>query len=190
MHSKMRSETRDKIAELATELVQQVGYPSLSYQQISSQLGMKNAAVHYHFPSKEDLGLDVVRRDHEAFTRFRAGLQDKSHTEKLDAFLYNYQQYLENGNRICMIGASASDYKQLPDSIRQEAAAYLSEVTEWFTRLLEAGKADGAFQFKGSAAGKAALITSALAGALQHARLIGNDHYLAVVAQLKLELRP
>ncbi len=181
----MRSETKDRIAELAAELVQQVGYPSLSYQQISSQLGMKNAAVHYHFPSKEDLGLDVVRRDHEAFARF-----DKTYQEKLDAFLNNYQQYLENGNRICMIGASASDYRQLPDSIRQEAAAYLTEVTEWFTRLLEAGKADGVFQFKGSAAGKAAVLASALAGALQHARLIGNDHYLAVVAQLKLELKP
>lgn len=186
----MRSETKDKIAELATELVQQVGYPSLSYQQISSQLGMKNAAVHYHFPSKEDLGLDVVRRDHEFFAKFAVSLQDKSPEEKLDAFLASYQQYLENGNRICMIGASASDYKQLPDSIRQEAAAYLAGVKEWFTSLLAAGKADGVFQFKGSAAGKAALIISALAGALQHARLMGNDHYLAVVAQLKLELKP
>jgi len=185
----MKSETKDKIAELATELVQQVGYPSLSYQQISSQLGMKNAAVHYHFPSKEDLGLDVVRRDHAFFTKFTAGLQHKSHEEKLDAFLGAYQEYLENGNKICVIGASASDYKQLPDAIRQEAAAYLTEVKEWFTRLLEAGKADGAFHFKGSAAGKAAVMTSALAGALQHARLIGNDHYLAVVAQLKLELK-
>ncbi|MCF0074746.1 TetR/AcrR family transcriptional regulator [Dyadobacter sp. CY261] len=186
----MRSETKDKIAELATELVQQVGYPSLSYQQISSQLGMKNAAVHYHFPSKEDLGLDVVRRDHELFTKFTTSLEGQSAEEKLDAFLTSYQQLLENGNRICMIGASASDYKQLPDSIRQEATTYLSEVKDWFTRLLENGKADGVFQYKGSAAGKAALITSALAGALQHARLIGNDHYLAVVAQLKLELKP
>jgi TetR/AcrR family transcriptional regulator, transcriptional repressor for nem operon len=186
----MGSETKDKIAELATELVQQVGYPSLSYQQISSQLGMKNAAVHYHFPSKEDLGLDVVRRDHQAFSKFTASIQDSNPEEKLDAFLSGYQQYLENGNRICMLGASASDYKQLPDSIRQEAAAYLTEVREWFTRMLEGGKADGVFQFKGSAAGKAALMTSALAGALQHARLVGNDHYLAVVAQLKLELKP
>ena len=185
---KARTDTREKIVELGRDLLQTVGYPSLSYQQISSKLGIKNAAVHYHFPGKENLGLDIINHDRESFEKFALAIADRKHWEKLDIFLRNYRTILENGNKICVIGASASDYAELPDQLRQAAAAYLLSVKQWFETLLENGRSEGAFHFKGEAKNKAAVIVSSLAGALQHARLIGNQHYDDVVIQVKLEL--
>jgi len=186
---KARTDTKEKIIELGTDLFQSVGYPSLSYQQISSKLGIKNAAVHYHYPSKEDLGLDIINQEISNFEKFTSTISDLNHWEKLEIFLTNYRKNLENGNKICVIGSSASDYPELPESVQNASAEYFIVFKNWFTELLETGRKAGKFYFKGEPQNKAAFMSSALAGALQHARLIGNQHYDAVVSQLKLELK-
>ena len=186
---KARTDTKEKIVELGRDLIQSVGYPSLSYQQISSKLGIKNAAVHYHFPNKEDLGLDIINTEETNFEKFTVGISEMDHWEKLDAFLKNYGKYLENGNKMCLIGSNASSFAELPESLQQASARYLIAFKAWLTELLETGRNEGVFFFKGEPKNKAALMASALAGALQHARLTGNQHYNDVVTQIKLELR-
>ena len=186
---KARTDTKEKIVELGTDLFQTIGYPSLSYQQISSKLGIKNAAVHYHYPNKEDLGLDIINKELSNLKKFIAATSEMDQWEKLDALLTNYSGYLENGNRICVIGSSASNYAQLPETIQQASADYLMSLKQWFTDLLETGRNEGIFHFNGEPENKASLIVSALAGALQHARLVGNDHYYTVLSQVKLELK-
>lgn len=186
---KARTDTKEKIVELARDLILIGGYPSLSYQQISSRLGIKNAAIHYHYPNKEDLGTEVLRKEIERFDDFIAAVSSLGHWEKLEAFMFNYRKYLENENRICMIGASASDYREIPEQMQSNAAEYFQIVKNWFIELLEKGRSEKAFYFKGEAANKASLITSAMAGGLQHARLIGNDHYDAMITQIKMELQ-
>ena len=53
--------TRGAILDAAEELLQRRGYNAFSYHHIAVQLGIRNAAIHYHFPAKEDLG---SRRKH------------------------------------------------------------------------------------------------------------------------------
>lgn len=185
---KTRTDTKEKIADLATDLILVGGYPSLSYQQISSRLGIKNAAIHYHYPNKEDLGTEVLRKEIERFEDFITAVSGLGHWEKLESFMFSYRKYLENENRICMIGSSASDYREIPEQMQSFAAEYFKIVKNWFTALLESGRREGAFHFKGEAVNKASLISSAMAGGLQHARLAGNDHYDEVITQIKLEL--
>ncbi|WP_159473151.1 TetR/AcrR family transcriptional regulator [Dyadobacter sp. 3J3] len=186
---KARTDTKEKIVELATDLILAGGYPSLSYQQISSQLGIKNAAIHYHYTSKEALGAEVLRREIERFEDFVAAVDGKSHWGKLDAFMLNYRRYLEHENRICMIGSSASNYNEIPEQMQFIAAEYFKIVKNWFTDLLELGRSEKVFYFKGEAVNKASLISSAMAGGLLHARLNGNEHYDSVITQIKLELQ-
>lgn len=186
---KTRTDTKEKIIELATDLILAGGYPSLSYQQISSKLGIKNAAVHYHYPSKEDLGTEVLRKEIERFNDFISEVSGLGHWEKLETYMFNYRKYLENENRICMIGSSASDYNEIPEPMQTITAEYFTIVKNWFTDLMEKGRAEKVFYFRGEAANKAALISSAMAGGLQHARLVGNNYYDALVTQIKLELK-
>ncbi len=48
--------TRERILELGENFIRTKGYNAFSYQDISSELGVKNAAIHYYFPSKENFG--------------------------------------------------------------------------------------------------------------------------------------
>lgn len=186
---KARTDTREKIIELGTDLVKSIGYPSLSYQQISSQLGIKNAAIHYHYPSKEDLGRDIVRNEITHFQKLITSVSDLGSWEKLNVFLENYRLHLDGGNKICMIGAGASDFQELPKSVQEVSTEYLFLVKNWFVDLLETGRVAGVFHFKGESVNKASVMVSALAGALQQARLIGNEHYDIVVSQLREDLK-
>lgn len=187
---KARTETKEKIIALGTDLVKSVGYPSLSYQQISSQLGIKNAAVHYHYPSKENLGLEILISACDSFNGFITYITDLSPWEKLELFFENYRKSLESDHQICLIGASASDYHQIPESMQAAAKDYMVLVKNWFIDLLETGRKEGHFVFKGEPVNKASLMIAAMAGGLQQARLIGDDHYDGIINQIRTELRP
>ena len=67
-----RSETAEQILDLAETLIQTRGYSAFSYQDIADSLGIRKASIHYHFPSKSDLGVAVVDRYMSPFRR-RAG---------------------------------------------------------------------------------------------------------------------
>ena len=49
---KATRDTREQIVDTALQLLMQRGVNGFSYRDISEPLGIKNAAVHYHFPSK------------------------------------------------------------------------------------------------------------------------------------------
>ncbi|HEU4554463.1 MAG TPA: TetR/AcrR family transcriptional regulator, partial [Chitinophaga sp.] len=59
----MADNTREKIIELADHLIRTKGFNAFSYADISAPLAIKNAAVHYHFPTKADLGISVIERE-------------------------------------------------------------------------------------------------------------------------------
>ena len=60
MVMKQGNDTRGQIMDRAAQLLMSRGYKGFSYRDISSHLGVKNAAVHYHFPAKTDLALALV----------------------------------------------------------------------------------------------------------------------------------
>ena len=61
------NDTRSEIIRLGSELIRSIGYNSFSYADISKALNIKNAAIHYYFPSKSDLGVEIIRKNLNAF---------------------------------------------------------------------------------------------------------------------------
>ena len=58
--SRPRSDTRERIQEVARELFLQRGVQRTSLQDIADQLGITKPALYYHFPSREDLVRSIV----------------------------------------------------------------------------------------------------------------------------------
>jgi len=54
------SDTREQIMDRAAQLLMSRGFNGFSYRDISTHLGVKNAAVHYHFPAKADLAIALI----------------------------------------------------------------------------------------------------------------------------------
>ena len=84
------SSTKQQITLLADELIRSNGYNAFSYSDISKPLGIKNAAIHYHFPSKPDLALEVVKFHEESFDRFAERVQGKPALSRIKLFLNFY----------------------------------------------------------------------------------------------------
>ena len=55
--------TRDAMLDAAKELISDIGYASMSHADITAAVGMGRTTFYEHFASKEDLLVELVRRD-------------------------------------------------------------------------------------------------------------------------------
>lgn len=182
-------DTPGEILDAAEELLQRRGYNSFSYHHIAVQLGVRNAAVHYHFPSKEDLGVALVRRYRERFARWTASTgQIESAWARLQAYFQTYVDFLEAGCKCCPGGVLGTEFHAIPEVMREESRLLMRDNYEWLIQTLEHGRAQGILRFAGRAEDKAVEIGAALQGGLQIARLAEPERFRQVLAQLSLEL--
>lgn len=61
------SETAARILDIAERLAQTRGFNGFSYADISSELGITKASLHYHFATKATLGRALLLRYSEKF---------------------------------------------------------------------------------------------------------------------------
>lgn len=182
-------DTREEILNAAEELLQRRGYNGFSYQHIAVQLGIRNAAIHYHFPSKEDLGTALVKRYRQRFRDWTEEMAvHASAWDRLSAYFRTYIDYLEAECKICPGGMLGSEFEAIPEEMRQEARLLMREIFEWMIETLELGRSQGTLNFPGDVRHKAVEIGAALQGALQIARMAGPERFHQVLHQLGLEL--
>jgi AcrR family transcriptional regulator len=178
------------ILNLAESFLQDKGYNGFSYADIASELDVKNAAIHYHFPTKEDLGIAVIRRYRDRFKLWinNSRVKDLSPEEKLDWFLSIYNDMRADQGKVCLVGSFEAEFNTIPEGLQGEVQALHKEMLVWLQSTLAEGKVAGVFHFNGDPANKASLIMSALQGALQMARALGTKKFRDVLDQIKLDL--
>jgi TetR/AcrR family transcriptional repressor of nem operon len=186
------TDTKKQILDIAEDLLQDKGYNGFSYQHIAKQLLIKNAAIHYHYPSKEDLGLDIIKRARGRFNKWihLPETQTLNAWERLDLFLTIYYKYLDNNKKVCLVGSLSTDYNTLPESMKTETQLLIKDFTQWLCSLLNESKNAGVWQFRGEPESKANAILTSLMGGLQLARVTDRQRFFDVVAQIKLDLQP
>lgn len=185
-----RPDTREAILACAQTLLQQRGFNGFSYQHIAAELGLRTAAIHYHFPAKDDLGVALVRHYRDNFQRWTREQQfSGSGWTRLQAYLGTYLRHLEiDEGQLCPGGVFGSDFGVLSDEMRVDARMLMRETYGWLVLTLEEGRRDGSMRFDGDAYDKALVVGAALQGGLQIARLSGAHRFRQLLAQLELEL--
>lgn len=178
------------ILNMAEDLLQVKGFNGFSYAHIASELGVKNAAIHYHFPTKEDLGRAVIKRYRDRYQLWinNARVKNLPPEKKMDWFFNIYNDTRADQGKVCLIGSMEVEFNTIPEGLQEEVEALHGELLAWLQATLEEGREAGVFRFHGKPAAKAALILSSLQGALQMARALGTKRYRDVVEQLKLDL--
>lgn len=127
----------DRILDAAQGLMQTFGYPAFSYNDIAKELGVTKPAIHYHFPSKGDLGLAVTRRYRSAFGGALSQIDrtEQKASKRLDRYVGLFAATLSNG-RVCLCGLLAADDRNIPDAIRGEVGAFFDDQSAWLERTL------------------------------------------------------
>jgi TetR/AcrR family transcriptional regulator, transcriptional repressor for nem operon len=190
MHMVKIANSKRTILNMAEDLLQYKGFNGFSYANIASELGVKNAAIHYHFPTKEAMGVAVIKRYRDRFQLWinNSRVKDLPPEKKLDWFFGIYTDGRVDQGKVCLVGSMEVEFHTLPDALQTEVEALHRELLAWLGDTLAEGREAGVFRFYGEPANKAALILSSLQGALQMARALGTKRFRDVVAQLKLEL--
>lgn len=174
------SETRREIVKLAEKLIRTKGYNAFSYRDISGPLQIKNAAIHYHFPSKKDVGVAVIDRNRAAFKILTSGpWKQVPIRQQLLNFIDVYDQSRQT-NLICFMGALGPTYLSLPVEMQEHLTLASREIRGWLHGLLQRGLDEGVFHFDESAAQKADSIISALLASLILERIASEDVLLNV----------
>lgn len=169
-------ETKEIIISIADEFIRDKGYNGFSFRDISKSIGIKTSSIHYHFPSKSDLGISVVDSQIEKLEALKNKLIGQSPLAKLEAFFKIYER-IRVDNKICMVGALASDFKTLDSRVQETLKVLSSLILEWVIAILEEGKAQGVFHFDTTARTKAIMVISNMLAIVQLVRLMEDSDF-------------
>ncbi|MBW3519468.1 TetR/AcrR family transcriptional regulator [Flavobacterium sp. NKUCC04_CG] len=167
-------DTRHEIVVLADQLIRSKGFNAFSYADISKVLGLKNAAVHYHFPSKFDLGLTVIKKTIETFEVLSTSWSGLEIPEQLEQYMGIWDR-TKAENCVCLMGALAPSFDTLSIDMQQALTVLGNTIIAWLSQLLEKGREAHIFNFKGSAKSQAYLIQSSLMASLLLEKVLQDD---------------
>ncbi|WP_435106291.1 TetR/AcrR family transcriptional regulator [Arhodomonas sp. AD133] len=189
MSRRRRGETRREILNTAERLLQARGFHGFSYHHISEKLGVRNAAVHYHFPTKADLGAAVARRFREDFAWWRRQLESRGLDggARLEAYFDLDGRYASE-RKVCPLGVVGVEFGGLPPEMCREAGALQEDVFAFLVDTLGDGRADGSMRFDGDVEDVARQVLAATQGGLQLARVQGESAYYSVLKGLRSTL--
>jgi TetR/AcrR family transcriptional regulator, transcriptional repressor for nem operon len=175
------SVTRENILELGESLIRSKGYNAFSYLDISSELGIKNAAIHYYFPSKENLGTSIVKTNVQRFEEMLENMHSHGFNElqQLETFIKIYIKS-HREKKLCIMGALGPDFNTLNDTTKAELKRMTEMVLNWLATILDSGKRKKIFIFKEEPKNKAVVLLSCLIASLQLARILDKLDYKSV----------
>jgi TetR/AcrR family transcriptional regulator, transcriptional repressor for nem operon len=167
--------TARRILDAAEELVQVRGFNGFSYADVSAEVGITKAALHYHFPGKADLGLALITRYASRFAGELAELDGGSAAPaaRLAGYAGLYLGVLRQ-HRLCLCGMLAAEYQTLPGPMREAVTSFFDANESWLEKVLEEGRQDGTLRFPGTPRDTARMVIACLEGAMLVARPYGD----------------
>ena len=138
------TDTRQIIMNAARVMVQARGYNALSFREIGKEIGIKSASIHYHFPTKGDLGAALAHQYTEDALAFFGTLKEAAlePTTCMEKYTGIFREALLNNNRMCLAGIMAAEHDDLSPEVRIEVDRFTDENIRWLTEIL-AGKKTG-----------------------------------------------
>src|SRR3954464_9778334 len=122
------ADTAQRILDVAERLVQTRGFNGFSYADIAEALRVTKASLHYHFPSKADLGRRLIGRYEPPFLAALRAIEAGSAEPRaqLKRYAQIYAEVLRD-DRMCLCGMLASDYATLPKAMKEEVRHFFDE---------------------------------------------------------------
>lgn len=170
------NDTRSEIVRLAEELIRTKGYNAFSYADVSKLVKIKNATIHYYFPSKSDLGMEVIKGTISAFREQTANWSKLPYEKQFKNYIDIYDRS-RNNNLVCIMGTLLPIYDTLSDSMKFELEQLANIILDWLTDLLTKGRETDVFHYEEPSKTKAYLIQSSLLASLLLNKVLKKDAY-------------
>ena len=179
-----QSVTLTRILDAAEARIRHNGFNGFSFRDIAADVGIRSASVHYHFPTKEDLGLQVMRRYNARFLHYLGDPKDAAQAPHhlLQRYIGGFQKILLEDKSMCLYGILGAEISALPAPVRDEVKRFGEDHVKWLKtvyRRLDPG------QKKKTCKTKALCLLASLEGALMTARAAGDvKHFARITTEL------
>lgn len=136
----MSANAREAILDAAKKAAQAHGYGGLNFRDLAQTVGIKSASIHYHFPTKADLGAAVAERYWQDTAAVLEELlrETSDPLEALRQYPSLFRRSLENGNRLCLCSYMAAEYDDLPEPVKAEVQTFADVNIAWLGNTLSA----------------------------------------------------
>lgn len=182
--------TAQHIVTVAEKLLQERGWNGWSYADISQEIGIQKASIHYHFASKEALGLSLIRAyQKKVFEELkRIQLSKQNFIIKLEQFFNIFESVLKEKDLFCLCGMLVADFYTLPNTMREELLLFFDALEEWLTYLLKEGSEKRELNCKSSEyKTEAKFIVASLEGVLLMTRIREDKKNFSEAARFLLD---
>lgn len=185
-------DTKTAILDAAQELIQRSGANAMSYRDISEAIGIRKASIHHHFPTKDVLLAALIER----YTVYFLNLVDsiveskKDPAAKLRAYAGLFEATLSEGkqDKACLCGMLGAELSTLRSPAAAGVKRFFRENEARLIRVLEEGKKQGQFLYRGETKLVAAMIFSLLEGGALVSRAEGGHKRLHAMTEQTLKL--
>lgn len=159
-----------QILEAAEKMVREGGYNAFSFREIATAVGIKSSSVHYHFPTKADLGAAVAAYYTDKLIDYLGAPEIiiQEGKDPIGIYIKVFREGLTKDKCMCLFGMLGAEIKGLPSEVSAQTKVFFERNIEWLTE---------AYTLKGSkedARTKAIQTISLLEGAMIASNVMGD----------------
>lgn len=182
--------TFDEIINCARSLIISGGYNGFSYADISKVVGVRNATIHHHFPTKANL-VQVLIVNYRG--EVQLGITELERNvpepvEQLRAYIHYWESCITDATApFCVCALLATQLPVLPEEVAFEVRAHFRTLSAWLASVLERGAAQGGIRLATSAKIEAESFMATVHGAMLSARAYGDAKIFGVITDALLK---
>lgn len=136
------------LLDSAEHAVRSRGFDGFSYADLANSVGIRKASIHYHFPTKADLALVLIKRYTESFyAALDVIATDRANGgDCLRAYIAIYRAALADGDELCLCVAFCTGRDSLSAPVLAKLNDFHAAVTTWLTGVFALGQSDGSIR--------------------------------------------
>jgi TetR/AcrR family transcriptional repressor of nem operon len=184
--------TREKLLDVAQDLIQRRGLNAMSFQDLSDSVGIRKASVHHHFSSKAEMVDALLARYLEQFDELLTPILSSRATGKTmlrrycDLFVKTLD--LAGNDKGCLCGMLMAELLSLDESGQKKVRDFLHSNSSAVESILTRGAQDGSLKSNPSNKVTARMVLATLEGGLLVARCDGGPKHLSDIASRLIQL--
>jgi TetR/AcrR family transcriptional repressor of nem operon len=163
---------KQELLKAAEDKVRSGGYSNFSFRELAKEVGIKSASVHYHFPTKADLGAELARQYTDNFMTLLGEPQALKELGKnpIKVYIAQFRRALIEDEKMCLCGLLGAETDCLPEKVKDETKRFFKLNLDW---LQLAYKLTGVPDYQD----KAANALSLLEGAIMVSKAVGDNQF-------------
>lgn len=131
----MSERTRDGILDAAQVMAQSRGFSGFSFRDLAAAVGIKAASIHYHFSTKEELGVALVARYTQRLLAALGDPADELPDILMARYLDAFRASLRDRGLMCLGGLFAAELDALPATVQEEVGRFIDANVAWLATV-------------------------------------------------------